>query len=235
MVKKEKEKVMLSEHVLEVRHAASGSFLDVRGYVADFIRENGSLPHWKIDTNVVNFRDLPEKLEKEGAFAGYKSAGYIVFNPETKNFFADRATSFWKTLLKNGHYKIPSPTRFGVRSKIFLPSQKTFKEINDSVFNTFFTDQAKELIGGQEKDVQFIVDISEGKFDVRVSGGPIHENEVSKYLKFESDEFSSCGLYLDLDFYKTEDVSHQQVPKLIKEAMNLTWVKVENIATKLGL
>lgn len=235
MAKKDKEKVMLSEHVLEVRHGASGSFLDVRGYVADYIREHGSLPHWKIDSNVVNFRDMPDKLEKQGAFAGYMSAGYIVFNPETKNYFTDRASSFWKTLLKNGHYKIPSPTRFGARTKVFLPSQKPFEEINDSVFTTFFTDQARDLIGGKEKDVQFIVDISEGKFDARVSGGPIHENEVSNYLRFESDEFSNCGLYLDIDFFKTKDLTHEQVPKLIKEAMSLTWAKVENIGAKLGL
>ena len=65
--------------------------------------------------------------------------------------------------------------------------------------------------------------------------GPIHENEVSKYLKFESDEFSQCGLYLDLDFYMTKGIAHEKVPRLIKEAINLTWTKIENIAAKLGL
>jgi hypothetical protein len=52
---------MVAEQILEVRYTPSGSFLDVRGYVADYIRENGFLPHWKIDINVVSFRDKPEK------------------------------------------------------------------------------------------------------------------------------------------------------------------------------
>ena len=74
MPRKQDEKLMLAEQILEVRHAASGSFLDVRGYVADYVRESGFLPHWKIDANVVNFRDKPDKVQKEGAFAGYRSA-----------------------------------------------------------------------------------------------------------------------------------------------------------------
>jgi hypothetical protein len=235
MAKKDKDKIMLTEHVLEVRHAASGSFLDVRGYVADYIKEKGSLPHWKIDTNVVNFRDLPDRLEKEGAFAGYKSAGYIAFNPETKNYFSDRASSFWKVLIKNGHYKVPPLKRFGVRTKVFLPSEKSFDEINDLFFKSFFSNQAMDLLGGQEKDIQIVVDLSEEKFEVRISGGPIHENEVSNYLRFKAKEFDKCGLFLDIDYYYEKSIKHDQIPKMLKEAMDLTWKKIEKIASKLGL
>src|SRR4030066_1556520 len=141
-------KIMLSDHVLEVRHAASGSFLDVRGYVADYIRNNGLFPHWKIDNNVVNFRDLPDKIDKEGAFAGYKSAGYIVLNPGTRNYFVDRASAYWRILLKNQHYKLPDPTRFGTRTRVFLPSQNTFDVMNKRVFEFFYTNEARDLIGG---------------------------------------------------------------------------------------
>ena len=83
MAKKEKDKIMLAEHILEVRHEASGTFLDVRGYVADYIRGKNIFPHWKIDTNIINFRDIANGINKEGAFVGYKSAGYIVYNPDT--------------------------------------------------------------------------------------------------------------------------------------------------------
>jgi len=47
MTKTDRDKIMLAEHVLEVRHEASGTFLDVRGYVADYIRREKFLPHWK--------------------------------------------------------------------------------------------------------------------------------------------------------------------------------------------
>ena len=112
---------MLAEHVFEARHAPSGSFLDVRGYVADYIKSEGVLPHWKIDTNVVNFRDEPDSVKRDAAFTGFKSAGYVVYNPETRNYFSDKAGSFWKTLIKNNHYKVPEITRFGARTKAFMP------------------------------------------------------------------------------------------------------------------
>ena len=235
MTKKQKEKIMLAEHVLEIRHVASGSFLDVRGYVADYIRSSGHLPHWKIDSNVVNFRDTPEGVKLEGGFAGFKSAGYMVYNPETRNYFSDKAGSFWSTLVKNKHYQIPDVTRFGTRTKVFLPSSKTFEEINSTVFNAFYSDQAKNLIGGQEKDVQFIFELIEDKFNVRLSGGPIHKKEASNYLSFKSDEFENTGVFLDLDYYINGDIKHDDIPKLIKRATNLTWGKIENIAGALGL
>ncbi len=235
MAKKEKEKIMLAEHVLEVRHAASGSFLDVRGYVADYIRDSGLFPHWKIDANVVNFRDLPDKIKLEGAFAGYKSAGYVVHNPETRNYFVDRASAFWRTLLENQHYKVPAVKRFGARIKVFLPSKKSFDEINKTTFETFYTQNIRSIVGGREKDVQFIIEIVESNFEVRLSGGPIHKDEVGKYLSFESDHFRKCGLFLDLDYYKTQDIDHGSVPSLLKEAVNLTWTKVESLASALGL
>ena len=75
MAKNANEKLMLAEQILEVRYVPSGSFLDVRGYVADYIRDSGFLPHWKIDSNVVNFRDKPNGVQKEGAFAGFRNAG----------------------------------------------------------------------------------------------------------------------------------------------------------------
>ncbi len=235
MGKKTNENLMLTEHILEIRHGASGSFLDVRGYVADYVRENGLFPHWKIDTNVVNFRDMQDHIKKDGAFAGYKSAGYLAYNPETRNYFSDKAGSFWKKLLDNKHYKIPQITRFGARTKVFIPSTKKFEEINELVFKTFFTQSASDLIGGKEKDVQFIIEIQEGDFAVKICGGPMHAGEAAQHLSFESEEFNSCGFFLDLDFYQTNKLNHAQVQKLLREAMNLTWEKIENIANKLGI
>lgn len=213
---------------------ALGTFLDVRGYVADYIRSCGLLPHWKIDPNVVHFRDMPNEMKLEGGFAGYKNAGYIVLK-KTRNYFEDKASLFWKTLLKNKHYEIPEILRFGTRTKVFLPSEKSFDEINKIVFEKFFTKEAGELIGGKESDVQFIFDLNEGQFKVRLSGGPIHKNEAGDYLRFESEHFTNCGLFLDLDFYKTENVSKEIVPKLLKEATSITWTKVENIANALKI
>jgi len=235
MAKKPEEKVMLAEHVLEVRYVPSGSFLDVRGYVADYIRESGLFPHWKIDTNVVNFRDKPNKVEKEGAFAGFRNAGYLAYNPETRNYFVDRAGVFWRTLQKNEHYQIPPIERFGARTKVFLPSDVSFEEINSRVFHRLYTDTTREVLGGTEKDVQFIVELIDEGFDIRVSGGPIHEGEVKRYLSFESKEMDQTGLYVDLDFYRTKNVEHRDIPKLLRAAIDQTWQRVERLASVVGI
>jgi hypothetical protein len=236
MSEKSRDKIMLSEHVLEVRHEASGTFLDVRGYVADYIRQEVKfLPHWSIDINVVNFRDDPKKIVKEGAFAGFKSAGYVVLNPETMNFFPDRASAFWRHLLDNKHYELPKPIRFGTRAKFFTPSSKTFDEINKHMYEGFFTDKARTLFGANEQDLMFTVELKEGGFEVRITGGPIHKNEASRYFQFSSDHFDECGLFLDIDYYKTSDLSHKDVPQLLRSAVDLMWKKAERIAEGIGI
>lgn len=227
--------IMLAEHVFEVRYMASGSFLDVRGYVADYIRDSKFLPHWKIDSNTVNFRDHPQKVESEGAFAAYNKAGYVTYNPKTRNFFMDRGGSFWRILEKNKHYKIPPLERFGARTKVFLPSDKSFDSINKTAFNVLYTEKAREIFGGTETDVQFIVELNEAGFQVRILGGPIHKEEAGNYLGFQADEFQKAGFFLDLDFYKTKDFQNKDIPYLLKKAVELTWTKVENIAGAIGL
>lgn len=234
MTKTDKDKIMLTEHILEVRHKASGIFLDMRGYVADYIFQEKFLPHWKIDMNVVNFHDESKKIKTEGAFVGYKSAGYVVLNPQTRNFFSDRATTFWKILLKNGQYQLPQPTRFGTRTKVFVPSAMTFEDINKAMFEGLFSEKARALVGGNEKDLQFTIDLRESGFDVRVTGGPMHKDEAGKYFQFESDHFAKCGLFLDIDYYTTSDLTLETVPKLLKEAVDLFWVKAERIVRGLG-
>ena len=235
MSKAEKEKVMLAEHVLEVRHEASGTFLDLRGYIADYMRKEGFFPHWQIDTNVVNFRDEPNRVKSEGAFVGYKSSGYVVLNPQTHNFFIDRAFSFWKLLTKNNAYKIPKPIRFGARTKLFIPSRKPFEEINKGFFEALFTEKGRSLLGGKEKDFQFTVESKEDVYDVRVIGGPIHKDESARYFQFESEHFKQSGLFLDLDYYKTDGLTLDNIPKLLADSVDLAWQKAERIATAVGL
>ena len=155
------EKVMLAEQILEVRHIPSGSFLDVRGYVADYVRASRFLPHWKIDPSIVTFRDKPDEIDKEGAFAGYRSVGYFIHDPETRNLFVDRASLFWRTIQKNQYYKLPDLERFGARTKVFLPSVQSFDEINSAFYRLFYTDTTREIIGGTERDVQFVIVLQE--------------------------------------------------------------------------
>jgi hypothetical protein len=235
MSKLNRDKVMLAEHILEIRHNASGTFLDIRGYIADYIKGKGLFPHWNIETNVVNFRDNPEKIISEGAFIGYKNAGYVSLNPQTRNYFTDRATSFCKSLLEQKTYKIPKPTRFGTRTKIFVPSIESFDKINASFFETLFTEKARTLIGGKATDSQFAIELIEGSFNVRIVGRPIHKDKARRYFQFDSEHFTQCGLFLDLDYFMTDNFELSNVTKLLPEAINFTWRKAEHISSGVGL
>jgi hypothetical protein len=235
MSKPDKNKVMLAQHIFEVRYAASGTFLDVRGYIADYIRADGFFPHWKIDANVINFQDEAAAIKSDGAFVGYKSAGYVGLNPQTRNYFSERASSFWKLLVKNSHYKIPQPVRFGARTSLFVPSELSFDEINKIMFEHYFTDKSRSLIGGNETDFQFTIDLKEDVYDLRLLAGPLHKNEAKQYFQFESEHFEKCGIYLDVDYFTTDNLTLEVVPKLLKQAIDLTWKKAELIASGLGL
>ncbi len=227
-------KVTVSEHVLELRHHATGRLLDVRGSVADYIKSADIFPHWEIDTNVVKFRDAPKKCEKVGAFAGYQSAGVFVYDPDTRNYFEDKSRKFWKALIKNQHYDVPDITRFGCRSKLFYNSSKSFEELNSEMYNKFFSEDFRSLVGKKERDLQIVIELKEDDFDIRITIGPIHKDEASRYFAFQSDHFTDAGVYLDIDVYKSADVAARDVPSLTKKAMEVSWSQADSIAAKVG-
>jgi len=233
--KKDKEKIMVAEHIFELRHIATGTFLDRRGLVADYIKDSGLFNHWKIDNNIVHFRDGQNKIEQDGGFAGYKSLGYIVYNPHTYNYFVDKTIKFLSIIHKNDEYKIPKLTRFGTRLKVFIPSKMSFEKINDKVYNTVFNNNFQQLIKGKGKDVRFTIELIEEGFHIQIYGGPVHKNEVNNLMSFKSDQFKNAGLYFDIDCYKTEKLNHEIIPDLLKKGVKLIWDKIENVATGMGL
>lgn len=230
-----KDKIRIAQHVLEVRHEASGTFLDIRGFVADYIKNNGFFPHWKIEANIVNFRDEANKVKRDGAFASYNRAGYFVNNPDTRNYFVDKASSYWMALVKNGHYELPKPVRFGCRTSVFIPTSKNFEKLNEIVFNAFYSEKARTFVGGRQTDMQFVFDLIEGQFNVNMSGGPFHEKEAIMHLDFESEHFDKCGLFISLDYFKNKDIDYSTVPKTIGEAIQMSWAKIETIANSLEI
>ncbi len=234
-MKNSSDRVIISEHVLEVRHHATGRFLDVRGFVADHIRNADLFPHWEIDTNVVKFRDHEKKAKRDGAFAGYRSAGYYVYDPGTRNYFEDKAGKFWRTLAKNQHYQLPELTRFGCRVKAFLNSDKTFEEINQSIYERFFTDELRNLVGLKEKDLQIVLELEGKQFETRVVCGPLHREEASRHFNFESEHFSDAGIFIDLDVHSDKDIQKNNVPGLIKNAMSIIWESIDKISNSVGV
>jgi hypothetical protein len=230
-----KEEIIVTEHVLEIRHAASGKFLDSRGFIADYMRTNEIFPHWQIDTNIVQFRDYPNHIESLGGFVGYKSAGLFCYDPSSRNFFEDKVGKFWKTLTKNQFYNIPEIQRFGCRTKAFLNCNKSFEEINKTLYENYFSDKFKSLIGQGEKDLQIVIDLKISGFDMRIMIGPLKKEEARRYFNFESEHFKDTGIYLDIDVSITQDVKHQDIHQLVKSALKETWTKIDLISKSNGI
>lgn len=231
----DEKQVFVTEHILEIRHAASGRFLDVRGLVADYIKAAEIFPHWKIESNMVNFSDSDGTPKTIGGFAGYKSAGVYVYNPDTKNFFEDKAIKFWKTLDKSQHYNIPEINRFGCRTKAFINITKSFEGINDYLYEQFFSSTFREIVGFQENDLQITLELKHVEFKVKLIIGPIHKDEANRYFNFESEHFSDTGIFVDLDVYKDGNISPLEIPKLTKTATQLIWAKLEEIESRVEL
>jgi len=232
---KKSTEVMVVEHIFEVRHHASGKFLDVRGLIADYIKAQGLFPHWNIDANVINFRDDKETIKSDGAFIGYSSAGYIVYNPDTKNYFKDKAGSFWKNLKSNQHYNIPDLLRFGARSKIFIPINDSFENIHKKIFDAFFKNNINTIIKGKIDDTQFVFDITDDIYKVKIKGGPVNKNEVEKYMSFQSEEFKKEGIYFDLDYTIIENIDEKNMKKYLEKSIEKTWIQVESILEEIGI
>jgi hypothetical protein len=230
----DKAKVFLAEHILEIRHEASGNFLDVRGRIADYCKKQKLFPHWQIDNQVINFRDSAEKIGREGAFVSYKNFGYIVLDAPTMNYFPDRAIHFLKVLSQFKDYQPENFLRFGARTKFFIPSDLSFEEISKKMSAGVFSEKLISLVGGAQADLQFIIELKEEGFDIRIVGGPLHKDEAKNFMQFESKEFAKTGVFFDVDFYKTDNLNSSQFNTHLKTSIGLTWGKIEKIASGLG-
>jgi hypothetical protein len=219
----------IASHTLEVRHVASGEFLDLRGFIADYVQATGSLKHWKIESNVVSFNSEPENKGKEGAFVGYRNAGYFVHDPTTENYFSDKASSFWKTLLANKRYRIPHIVRFGSRKKVFLPSDQEFEELGSGVYERLFSEVFRDTMSALSPDPAFVLEMVDDEFQVRIQGGAVKKDQMTGYMGFEDERLESSGFYLDLDYSKTEGVDADKVGVLLKRAERLCNSRIESL------
>jgi len=234
---KHKNVVHVSEHVMEVRYRPSGSFLGVAGKIADYFFDKEVFPHWQIQSNGnrVDFRDAPNEVKKFGAFVTFRNAGYVVFNPDTKNLFVDKALSFWKHALANQDFTIPKITRFGCRGKVFIQTDAEFLAIRQKFAAFTITSEARQLAGGDLQDFSVSLEVKDSDFTARVQMGPVKKDEAQKYFSFESDAFGHSGVFLDLDLYTHEVANQKEVGELLKKANDRLWTKVDSLYAALAL
>jgi len=63
----------------------------------------------------------------------------------------------------------------------------------------------------------------------------MHKDEVKAFMSFDSEHFTKTGLFIDLDYFKTENITISDSPKLIRESMKIIWERIDAITLKLGI
>lgn len=235
MPKNNNERTYITEHILELRHEATGNFLDCRGFIADYIKKNGLFPHWSIIENSVSFFDTEKGINDVGAVVSYNRVCFLSYDPSTENYFEQKALQFWKTLQNNKHYIIPTIERFGARTKCYVPSKLSFIEISKRINTEFFNEKLAITIGAKPTDLQIVLDLKDSDFQIRIILGPVRENEAGRYFSFKSDEFGQGGIYIDVDYFQAEKIPHDHVKSLLAKTMKLVWPKIERITNAIGI
>lgn len=233
MFRLNKNQICVTEQILEVRYVPSGKFLDKIGHVAShFVDDLNIFPYWRVDKDTINFLDSdPEPVLMSG-FISYKNAGYVCIDPPTDHFFSDKSIAFWKAFNKNQLFPIPKITRVGIRKRCFIKSHLSFSEIRDAILTLFSKNLLNEL-GAVSKDLQITQEYSIDQDQFRLILGPLNKDEAFKHFKFESEHFSSCGLFIDIDMYI--DGECPDVSSYIKKATSKINVQIDKIQKVIGL
>ena len=226
---------LISEHIFEARHEASGAFLDIKGKLADEIKKSNLFPDWQIDTNTIKYFDSKATKKDTEAYASFNAIRFISYDPSTRNYFNDKTKKFIKTFKDMKLYILPNLTRVGIRTKCYARCELEFSSVYNKMFELFFRDNLDALIGKNRSDLQIVFDLKEDGFDIKLVLGSVHENEAQKYFGFVSDKFDNVGVYIDIDCYKSKDIDISKVGALVDNATTVTWRKIDKILEAIGI
>lgn len=229
----------VTEQVFEARHAATGTFLDFRGRIADAVKRSGTFSFWRIDNNVVLFSDAEEReKEREGAFVGYKSLGFFASNPSPHNYFVERAAKFYKTVRDVRDYPIPEIVRVGMRTKWFLAVSDTFESLAAQLYDKTYSESFRKIVIGRNYDMQIVVEGHDNECDIRLTGGPMKPGEAEKHFRHPNVSFDKVGLMIDIDYFRLvsdggEALKPDDVVRLLKSAQERTFTQIDIVRSAL--
>jgi hypothetical protein len=213
-----------STHVLEIRFQPMGSFLDMRGRIADFIKSQNHFAHWQITENRVDFSNLEKRDEDpETAYVAFRNCGYQVHNPSTHNYFSDRGGKFINLLGQVPNFRFPSIQRFGVRGQFFTSIEKeSFGELKDEILRKSISSELQGIVDAVIDDFGITLDCRENDLFLKLHFGPMKKDQfVEQFSKMAQDEaVSKNGFFMDVDCHKV-DLGEIQTRTLIADLKQL--------------
>lgn len=222
-----------SQHILEVRYKPVGSFLNIRGSIADRVAEHTPLREWSIGQDRVDFHDGLEQT-KETGFVSYRNFGYLSLLPPTRQYFPDRALKFIKEILSSGGLSVDPILRIGVRSTFIFPYSDTMEQLVKVLIDrTGYPKQKMEQVfGGTIIDIGMPTNFESGNGRFNIQLGPMKKEQIEATVRWH-DDYPDVGLYLDIDFFKLNpgSMSYDTLSKVIRAFADDSWDKADMVLT----
>jgi len=228
---------LIVEHVFEIRHEASGKFLDVKGCLADSVKKADIFNDWAIESSLIRFYNANNNsITGIEAFVSHNTIRFFSYMPETNNYFKDKLLKFIKTLEPEKSYSIPVINRLGIRTRCFIPLNAEFKNIFNKIYSLFYKDNSFDLLELKSDDLQVVLQGEEQDFKVKISFGAVKRNESANYFNFKSDKFVNAGIYIDIDCFQLKRIEIKDIIKSsVDKALKISWRKIELILDKIGI
>ncbi len=227
---KKKDIKVLSEHIFELRYKVLAQILDIRGILAENMRELMNFVHWRITENRIELRDSDEQ-NKESGFISYKNCGYVILRPDTRNFFQDKAIKFLKNLLSIDGFILNPITRIGVRSTFIIPYEGSFDSLCKIIYEKFYVDKnINQLFNAEIVDVGASLNFKSKIGFYNTTTGPMKKDQMKQFLK-KHDDLPEISLFFDIDYFKNDlgKINENEIYNLIKRYSTRSWEIMDNI------
>jgi len=224
-----------SEWFSEIRYEPLGRFLNFKGSIADRIKaELSTFKHWRIGENRVDFHNEEgeEDLSNEvTAFVGFKSIGYSLSRPDTKDYFPQQVNKFIRTVFdENSEFLLPPVTRIGLRAYVVVPFDGDFDALNKIYVERLVGPfkEIQELFGNKISDAGISLDFfKKGRRSAAFKSGPMKLQQMESIFKVE-DDLPDVGLFFDIDVFKSfvenpESIDLSQVCREISDLSESLW------------
>jgi hypothetical protein len=215
---------VINEHILEIRYKANPKILDFRGTWAEGISNHMDLKHWRIVDNRIDVYNENSSLH---AFVGFKSAGFVAQDTDTKNFFPDKAVKFFKYLCSlDGFGHDIHTTRIGLRSRFVQAYNNSFEDLMIKYSQNYLmlTEEAKKTINAELVDIGGPLNFKDKIGNFNTMSGPMKSEQLKNYFENRND-LPEVSLYYDIDYWVIPDkvLNEREIIRKIQDFSLSAW------------
>lgn len=222
----------INEHVFEIRYKPNPKILDYRGTWAEMVSEHMQLSQWRILENRI---DVYDKVNKNHAFVGFSSSGFLCNDSPTKNYFYDQAIKLFSFISRlDGFEAEPIVERIGIRSKFCTLFEKGFEELKNQFASKYIclSTEAEKAMNAKLVDIGAPLNFADKLGNFNTMTGPMEKSQIAQFFYGRKEaEVPEIGLYFDIDYFlkPNKKMKSDEITKLIREFAESSWDKHEKV------